>query len=49
MTKVNGRESLVVDTKISYIRLLSKLNKQHISEQNITKYFVEIYLKITQW
>ena len=49
MTKVNGRESLVVDRKISYIRLLSKLNKQHIGEQNITKYFLEIYLKMTQW
>ena len=38
----------VIDPPLCEIKM-SKLNKQHTVKQNIIKYLVEIFLKITQW
>ena len=61
ITTVNSWGSLVVNTKISILVALgvldsplyeikmSKLKKSISVKENITKYFVEIYLKMAQW
>ena len=58
ITTVNGWGSLVVNTKISILVALGvldsplyeiKLKKSISVKENITKYFVEIYLKMVQW
>ena len=61
MTTVNSWEPLVVNTKISILLTLGVLDlplceiKMSILissisvKQDITKYFVEIYLKMKQW